>query len=298
MARSWKKLAASDKVFHVLDYIFLAMFFLVIIFPLMHVISQSFSSPEAVMLGKVVLFPIEPTIEGYQRIFTANTLLLGFANSLYYTVTGTLLNVTITICAAYALSRRDLPLKAAITILFTFTMFFHGGMIPTYLVVRQLGLIDTRWAMILPNALQVWYVLIARTVLQQTINQSLYDAAEIDGAGDFKTFFMVVLPLSKSIVAVLVLWYAVLHWNSFFNALIYLNSPRLFNLQLVLRNILAVTENLLQQTESFIAAERAGMIVEQMKYVVIVVAFVPVMMLYPFVQRHFVKGVMIGSIKG
>jgi ABC-type glycerol-3-phosphate transport system permease component len=288
----------SDKVFIVINALFLLTITIVVLYPLIYIVAASFSSPSAVIAGKVWLFPVDPTLKGYQAVFENKQIWTGFFNSLYYTVIGTLVNVSLTVMAAYALSRKDLRGRNFIMMAMVFTMLFHAGLIPTYLVVRDLGLLDTRWAMILPAAVAVWNVIIARTFFQVTIPDELLEAAQMDGCSDFKFFFKIVFPLSAPVIAVLTLFYAVGHWNQYFQALIYLKNPDLFPLQIILRQILIqnqVDASMMIDVKS--VAERDGLR-QLLKFSVIVVASFPILMIYPFVQKHFVKGVMIGSLKG
>lgn len=272
---------------------------MIVIFPLMNVVSTSLSSPKAVAAGKVWIWPVEPSLVAYEKILGNKQIWTGFYNSFFYTFFGTLINVILTIMAAYPLSRKDFFGRQAIISIFVFTMMFSGGMIPTYLLIKDLGLINTRWAMIIPNALTVWNVMLARTFFQNTIPVELYEASELDGASDTVIITKVVIPLSAPILAVLTLFYAVGHWNSYFNALLYLKSQELMPLQVVLRNFMS-SVNLIQNMLGPITKEQAELIslVDVMKYAIIVFASIPVIILYPFVQKHFVKGVMIGSIKG
>ncbi|MEQ7129549.1 carbohydrate ABC transporter permease, partial [Actinopolymorpha sp. B11F2] len=233
----------------------------------------------------------------YQAVVEYRSIVRGFLNSVFYAGVGTFVNVTLTLLAAYPLSRRDLYGRNWFMLLFVFTMMFSGGLIPTYLVVHDLGLLNTRWALILPTAMAVWNMIITRTYYQVTIPHELLEAARIDGCDDFRFFLRIVIPLSKPIIAVNALFYAVAHWNQFFNALIYLTDETLFPLQLVLREIL------IQNTVEPGAMDVAEMVRRQelrdlLKYTLIVVASIPPLLAYPFVQKHFVKGVMIGSLKG
>ncbi|HEY8422792.1 MAG TPA: carbohydrate ABC transporter permease [Thermoclostridium sp.] len=289
----------SDSVFKIINYTFLFICFMIVIFPLMNVVSTSLSSPKAVAAGKVWIWPVEPSLVAYEKILGNKQIWTGFYNSFFYTFFGTLINVILTIMAAYPLSRKDFFGRQAIISIFVFTMMFSGGMIPTYLLIKDLGLINTRWAMIIPNALTVWNVMLARTFFQNTIPVELYEASELDGASDTVIITKVVIPLSAPILAVLTLFYAVGHWNSYFNALLYLKSQELMPLQVVLRNFMS-SVNLIQNMLGPITKEQAELIslVDVMKYAIIVFASIPVIILYPFVQKHFVKGVMIGSIKG
>jgi len=295
-------LAKEDKILSALVYAFLSLVLLVVAYPLYFVVIASISDPIMVNTGKVWLYPRGITLLGYQKIFVHEELLRGYRNSLMYMVAGTTLNLVLTLTAAYSLSRRDLVGRNGFMAFLTFTMFFHGGLIPTFLLVRSLGLYNTFWVMILPNAVGVWNVIIARTFFQSNVPQELLDAAVIDGCSDFKFFLRVVLPLSAAIIAVMMVFYAVGHWNAYFNGLIYLKSKERFPLQLILREILIqnqfneeMAQEMVADGESVIQAQ---MIAEAIKYGIIIVASLPMLILYPFVQRHYVKGVMIGAIKG
>ena len=288
----------TDRVFYLAIGLFLLVCFVVVILPLANVLSNSLSSATAVARGVVWLVPVEFTLNSYQRILEDGQMLRGMYNSLLYTTVGTILNVTLTIMAAYPLARKTFYGRKLITIILAFTLLFSGGIVPRFLLVKSLGMVDTRWAMILPEAVLVWYVIIARTFLQNTIPQELYDAAEIDGASDVRIITSVVVPLSGPIVAVLSLFYAVVHWNRYFDALIFLKSEHLWNLQLVLRNIIMSASRLIGQDQDIGNAMLIQEQIEVMKYAVIVFAAVPIMLLYPFVQRYFIKGIMIGSLKG
>ncbi len=294
------KHTGKDLAFDIINNIFLFFCLVVIALPLLNVVSQSISNPLSVLNGKVFLLPVKPTLRAYEHIIRNSSLISSFLNSVFYAVFGTVISVSLTIMAAYPLSRKSLAGRGIIQFIFVFTMLFSGGMIPTYLIVQGLGLIDTRWALLLPNAVGVWFVIVARTFFQSTVPVELYDSAEIDGAGDLRTFFKIVLPLSIPIVAVLVLFYAVEIWNRYFEALIYLNSGDKYPLQLVLRNILKSSEmqSALIQASGKVPDEERMALTEVLKYAVIVFASIPVMVLYPFIQRHFTKGLLIGTLKG
>lgn len=292
------KLPMDDRIFYIVIGIFLTTILICVAYPLIYIISASFSSPYAVSTGKVIFFPVEFSLEGYEAVFKNKDVLVGYRNTIIYTVLGTVLNLCVTLCAAYPLSRRDLPFKNAFTFIFSFTMIFSGGMIPTYILMKDLGFINTMWAMIIPGAISVYNMIITRTFMQSSIPYELFEAAKIDGCNDFRYFFAIVLPLSKAVMAVLVLFYAVGHWNAYFNAFLYLNDRALYPLQLFLREILlANTIDMSLVSDPELAAAKQGM-AELLKYSLIMVSSVPVMCLYPFVQKYFVKGVMIGSIKG
>lgn len=292
--------SVADRVYLAITEVILWFMLIVILVPLIYVLSSSFSSPEAVGNGRVFLWPVDFSLKGYEAVFTTPKVWLGFRNSVFYTVAGTTINIAVTMLAAYPLSRRDLKGRGFVTALFTFTMLFSGGMIPTYLLVRDLKMIDTVWAMLLPGAMSVYNVIIARTYIQSSIPFELYESASLDGCTDDRYLIRIVLPLAKPIIAVLVLWYAVGHWNQYFNAMIYLRNPNLLPLQIVLRNFLIV--------EDMNGAAIANMTMEEYmdtlylknlyQYSLIVVASAPVMLLYPFIQKHFVSGIMLGSLKG
>jgi multiple sugar transport system permease protein/putative aldouronate transport system permease protein len=275
----------------------LGTFLFMVLYPLTYIVSASFSSPQAVLSGRVRLWPVDVNVDGYRYIFDYQSIGRAFLNSVFYAVVGAVISVTLTLLAAYPLSRRDLYGRKLLTIFFIFPMLFTGGMIPTYLVVRQTGLLNTRWALIVPAAVSIWNVIITRTYFQITIPDELLEAARVDGCDDFGFFRRVVLPLSKPIIAVNALLYGVTQWNQFFNALIYLTDEHLFPLQLVLRQLLVQNNVDPSQVDpnALLAQQNLR---ELLKYCMIVVASVPPLLAYPFVQRFFVKGVMVGSVKG
>ncbi|OMF81028.1 carbohydrate ABC transporter permease [Paenibacillus glucanolyticus] len=298
MSRTTVRESAADRVFLGIVYLFLSIILIVILFPLLHIVSASFSSPSAVSSGKVWLWPVDITLMGYKAVFQNSNILIGFGNSLFYAVVGTVVNVALTVMLAYPLARKTFYIRNMVMMLLVFTMFFDGGLIPNYLLVKSLGMLDTRWAMIIPGALAVFQVIIARTFFQTTIPEELAEAAEMDGSSDITFFIKIVLPLSKPILAVLALMYAVGHWNSYFNALIYLKDSSLFPLQIFLRDILilnSVSSEMVTNVNELLAREGLK---DLLKYSLIVVASAPVLIIYPFVQKYFVKGVMIGSLKG
>jgi putative aldouronate transport system permease protein len=298
LVRSSIRETVGDRIFMAFNYLVLSLLLVIILYPLLYVLGASFSSGQAIASGRFWLWPVDATLAGYEAIFKNRMVLVGFYNSLFYTIAGTLVNVVMTILAAYPLSRPELPGRRVIAFLFFFTLLFSGGLIPTYLVVRDLGMLSTRWAMILPTALSVWNVLIARTFFENNIPKELREAAELDGCDDFNFLARVVLPLSGSILAVLALFYGVGHWNAYFNGLIYLYDQNLWPLQLVLRDILVqnqVDPGMLVDAREMAAKAQLR---EVLKYSLIVVATVPLLIVYPFVQKHFVKGVMLGSVKG
>jgi len=287
-----------DLAFNIVNITFLVLVFIAVLYPLIYIVSASFSDPIAVSAGKVILWPVNFTLKGYQRIFEYSRIWSGYMNSIFYAVVGTLVNVTMTILAAYPLSRKDLFGRKVIMFLFVFSMMFSGGLIPFYLVVHNLGMYNTRWAMIIPTALSVWNMIITITFFRSSLPQELLEAAQLDGCSDIQYLWKIVLPLSAPIIAVLCLFYAVGHWNQFFNALIFLADKDLFPLQLVLRDILianTIDLNMLEDARTM--AAKAGLR-DLLKFSLIIVSSVPVLAIYPFVQKHFVKGLMIGAIKG
>mgnify|MGYP001011610470 CR=1 FL=1 len=290
--------SAGDRVFMLVVYLLLIAVLLVVLLPLVYVISASFSSPAAVVAGDVWLLPVNPTLRGYEAVFKNPKIGTGFLNSFIYMTCGTAINLVMTMLCAYPLARKEFRARNALTAMIVFTMYFSGGMIPSYMVVQKLGLIDKRLAMLLPSALSVWNVILCRTYIATTIPDSLYEAASLDGCTPIKFLARVVVPLSAPILAVLALYYGVGHWNTYFNALIYLNSARLHPLQIVLREILVL--NKVDPTMIADARELSAKqgLTDLLKYSVIVVASVPVMCIYPFVQKYFIKSVMIGAVKG
>jgi len=288
----------TDQIFTIFNNTFLFLILVAVAYPLIFVVSASFSDPIAVSTGKVILWPVDFTVKAYVKIFEYSRVWTGYANSLFYAVAGTTINVIVTILAAYPLSRRDLFGKNILLFVFVFSMMFSGGLIPFYLVVQKLGMYNTRWAILIPQALSVWNMIITITFFRSSLPQELLEAAQLDGCSDIQYLWRIVLPLSAPIIAVLCLFYAVGHWNQFFNALIFLANKNLFPLQLVLRDILianTIDLNMLEDARTM--ADKAGMR-DLLKFALIVVASVPVLMIYPFVQKYFVKGLMIGAIKG
>jgi multiple sugar transport system permease protein/putative aldouronate transport system permease protein len=292
--------ARGDRLYYFINNTILVLFTAIVLYPLVYILSSSLSSAQAVIAGEVWLFPVDLTFEGYTGIFEHPGILRGYANSIFYTVAGTSINIVITLLAAYPLSRKDFYGRKIAMILVTITMLFNAGLIPTYLVVRGVGILNTRWAMLLPTAMAAWNVIIARTFFQATLPDELLEASKIDGSSDYRFVWSVALPLSTPLIAVLALFYAVMHWNAYFNALIYLSDPKLYPLQIILREILIVNSSSLESSISMDMDEllRRQNLLQLLKYSLIVVASVPVLLIYPFVQKHFVVGIMIGSLKG
>jgi len=297
-----RKQSTTDRIYDSVIFIVLTILLLIVAYPLYFIIISSISDPQAVSAGKVVLYPIGITLKGYQEVFEESSVMRGFVNSIIYTVCGTLINLAVTLPTSYALSREKFSGAKVVSIFYIITMFVSGGMIPTYLVVNYLHLTDTMWSLILPGALTVYNMIVARTFFKSNISEELYEAAAIDGCGQIRFFFSIALPLSSAILAILVLYYGIGHWNSYFSALLYMKTETKYPLQLVLRSILIQNANALNQSVTTAAAQAALLekkkLVELMKYSLIIISSIPVMILYPFVQKHFVKGVMIGSVKG
>ncbi|MEX1028906.1 MAG: carbohydrate ABC transporter permease [Paenibacillaceae bacterium] len=290
--------SVGDRLFLILIYVFFVFVLAIIIYPLIFILSSSFSSAQAVVSGRVWLWPVDFSLEGYRVIFSNPAIMKGYVNSIFYTTFGVMINIVMTIAIAYPLSKSTFVGRNLIMMILVFTILFSGGLIPTYLTVKSLGILNTRWAMLLPGALAVFQVIIARTFFQTTIPKELNEAAELDGCSDIEFLWRVVLPLSKAIIAVLVLFYAVGHWNAYFDALIYLKSPELFPLQIILRNILILNS---VDAGTLVDANRLAALQglrDLLKFSLIVVATLPVLCIYPFVQKYFVQGIMIGSIKG
>lgn len=290
------KESTGDRIFLGFIYVILTLLVIIVLYPLIYIISSSISSPAAVTSGRVWLWPVDLSFRGFEELFRRGEVITGYLNSIFYTTAGTLISVTLTIMIAYPLSRRSFFGRNALMMFITFTMIFSGGLIPTYMVVKGLDLIDTRWALLIPNAIWVWQVIIARSFFQTSIPEELLEASEIDGCSDLRFIWSVVLPLSKPIIAVLVLMYAVGQWNAYFDALIYLKSADLFPLQLILRSI--IIQNNSGSNMDAIAMVEKQQLAELLKYSLIVVATLPVLIIYPFVQRYFVQGMLVGSVKG
>jgi putative aldouronate transport system permease protein len=288
----------ADKVLYTVINIILVIFAISVTYPLIYILSSSFSSPTAVSAGRVVLWPVDFSVLGYRTVFNHKHILSGYRNTIFYTVAGTAINVAMTLICAYPLSRKDLPFRGPLMFLFVFTMYFGGGLIPTYILMTQIKFVNTIWVMLIPGALSVYNMILTRTYLQSNIPTELLEASQIDGCSDTRYFFQILLPLSKAVIAVIGLFYAVGHWNAYFSAMIYLNDIELQPLQIILRNILVANQI---QTNEMVDADtyvrKQGM-ADLLKFSLIVVSTVPILCVYPFIQKYFVKGIMIGSIKG
>lgn len=288
----------QDNLFDVINTLLLILLGFVVFYPLYFVLIASFSDPMAVNGGEVLFLPKGISFVGYIRIFQDSRIWTGYLNTVIYTVGGTLLGVALTISAAYPLSRRDFWGRGFFTAFFVFTMYFSGGLIPTFLLVNDLGLYDTRSAIILLGCFGAWNLIVAKSFFQSSIPVELYEAASIDGCGNFRFFCSIVLPLSKAITAVIALYIGVSFWNQFFNPLIYLSDTNLQPLQIVLRNILVSNQMIIDDYTSYQDLAEREMFAEYIKYGVVVVSTLPILVIYPFLQRYFVRGVTIGAVKG
>lgn len=294
------KFLRSDRVFDIVNVLFMVVMLIIFVWPLWFVVIASVSDPNEIWNGNVLLFPKGFTMIAYEALADYSMIWTGYRNTIIYTVVGTLVNLVMTVCAAYPLSRKDFMPRNFFMVMFMITMYFGGGLIPTYLVVSNLNLINTPWAMIIPGACSIYNVIIMRTYFINSIPHSLQEAAELDGANAFQFLMKVVLPLSKPIIAVVALYYAVGHWNDFYTALLYINDQDLLPLQSFLRDILMSNKMSLNNMQGLdaAAAEAKMQLSQTLKYSVIIISTVPVLCVYPFIQKYFVKGIMIGSVKG
>lgn len=287
----------GDRVFLVVITLMLAVMLALVLLPLIYIVASSFSSATAVSAGRVKFWPVEFSLHAYKVALSNPQVLRGYYNSLIYAVAGTLISVTLTVAIAYPLSRKTFFGRNVLMTVLIFTMLFSGGLIPTYMVVQDLGLLNTRWALLIPNAIGVWQVIIARTFFAHSIPDELYEAATLDGASELRFLRSVVLPLSKPLLAVLVLMYTIYQWNTYFDALVYLKDPDLYPLQIVLRNMLILNQRNVGATD--VAQQlQQQQLANVLKYALIVVSSLPVLIIYPFIARHFTKGVLVGAVKG
>lgn len=293
----------ADKIFLIFVYVFLAISLLIVLYPLIYIISASISNPHLVNSGEMWLLPKGITFEGYRTLLGNSSIWRGYLNTIYYTVLGTSINLLVTLPCAYALSREDFYGRRVFTNFMLVTMFLSGGLIPSYLLIRSLGMLNTVWALVIPGAVSVYNVVVTRTFFQSTIPREMEEAAIVDGCSDFRLFMQIVLPLSTPIIAVMALFYGVGHWNSFFSALIYLSDRSMYPLQMILREIL-ILQDMSSNTVNNVTSEMANMLYSKqqlaqvIKYGVMIVSSLPVIIVYPFLQKYFVKGMMVGSIKG
>ena len=286
-----------DVVFDAILYCICTVLLLIILYPLWFIVIASFSDPSAVAGGHVWVWPVGFTLDGYDELLRQPKVWLGYRNTIAYTVAGTLIGLAVNIPAAYALSRKDLWGRKGLMGLYVFTMFFSGGLIPIFLTVQQAGLYNTFWVLVLPFSVSAYNIIVARTFFETSLPPDLWDAAQIDGCGNLRFFFTMALPLSKAVISVIALWTAVGQWNSYFNALIYIRDENLYPLQLIMRNILITNQNfaaLGTGEAAMIAMRRANLV----RYAMIIIATVPIMCVYPFIQKYFDQGVMIGAVKG
>ena len=291
------RLDAADKATMAVIYLLLAVAVFVTLYPLIFVFSASVSDPYEVYSGRVWLFPRGIQWRGYSEVFTSKWVFVGYRNSLIYLVLGTAVNLFVTFTGAYALSRKDIYLRGPLTAIIVFTMWFNGGMIPTFLLVKELGLVDSFWAMIVIGAVNAYNFIICRSFIQNSIPEELQEAGRIDGCNDFALCLRIVLPLSGPIIAVLTLYYGLEHWNGYFNAMLYLNRRELQPLQIFLREIL-LQDQTIDMSRDLESLQEIELLKRVMKYSLIIVASLPMLILYPFLQRFFSQGVMIGAIKG
>lgn len=294
------RISAADRIYLTIVWLFLGLFTLSVLYPLIYVVSCSFSSPEALMQGRVIFFPVEPGLQGYRTAFENSKIWRGYLNTIIYTALATAIGTVMTVTAAYVLSRKEFPMRNLVTTLFTITMFFGGGTIPTYLWMKDLHLLDTIWAIVLPGAVSAWLAFVGKTFIRSSIPEELFEATCLDGGSYIQYFRKVVLPLSKPILAVLALNFAIGQWNSYYSALIYLSDSARYPLQIVLREILI--QNQIDYSKavnmSITAQEHKQYLSELLKYSLIILSSAPMLILYPFIQKYFIKGVMIGAVKG
>jgi len=298
------KQSRNDAIFQLCDNVLMALIIIVMIYPIYFTIIASISEPIHVAMGEITFYPKGFTLEAYRNAFRERSIWLGYRNTIFYTAAGTTWNLFLTLPTAYVLSKKTLKGRTAISWYFIFTMYFTGGLIPTYLQVKNVGLLNSPLTLVILGGISIYNVIVTRIYYQTSIPGELYEAAKVDGCSDFGQFFKIALPLSAPIIAVMTLFYAVDHWNDYFTALIYISSSRLYPLQLVLRNILILSQIALETLEStasneeILALTRRAYMAEAMKYALIFIASAPMLIEYPFVQKHFVKGIMIGSLKG
>ncbi len=292
-----KRSCLVDKIFDVVVLFFLAIILFISFYPIYFVVIASISNPDAVNRGEVLFLPLEITFETYGEVLKDPKILLGYQNTIIYTIVGTIISVCVTVSASFAVSRKKLYGRSLLITFFLITMYFNGGLIPTYLQVDSLGLTNTRWAIILLGGFSIWNFIVCKSFFENTIPDELWEASSIDGANTYQFYLRIVLPNSRAIIAIMTLYYAVAQWNDFFKSLIYLNNSALYSLQMILRDMLLASQTVLTDVDPDLMMEMMRR-AESIKYVIIVIASLPVLAIYPFVQKHFVKGVMIGSVKG
>ncbi|MBP8855521.1 MAG: carbohydrate ABC transporter permease [Oscillospiraceae bacterium] len=295
--QKWRYSSTTDKIFDIIVFAVLSVLLIVVLYPLYFVVIASFSDANAVNRGEVLLWVKGFNLDAYTTVFKDSRILTGYGNTIFYTIGGTLLSVFITVCAAFPLSRKNLAFHGFWTWFFLITMYFGGGLIPTYLQVQRLHLTNTVWAVMIVGCLSVYNLIICRTFFTTNIPDELWEAASIDGCTMYKFFYRIVIPNAKAIIAIMVLYYAVAMWNDYMRALIYLNDVSQYPLQMVLRDLLLSTQGMEQNLDPALL-DKAAQRGQALKYAAIIFSSVPVLAIYPFVQKHFVKGVMIGAVKG
>jgi multiple sugar transport system permease protein/putative aldouronate transport system permease protein len=298
-SQSYKKLAAADKAFYIICTFWLTLAGLVVLYPLVYALACSFSSTEAIMQGRVFLYPVDVSLKAYGAVFEHDLIVSGFLNSLLYVGGGTTVAVTLLILAAYPLSRKDLPDRKLFQIFFVVTMFFNGGIIPNYILMRNLHLIGSRWALIVGFLFSCYNMIIVRSYFMNSLPSGILDAAHIDGCGDFRFFVTIAIPLSMPVISVMVLFNAVMIWNEYFRAMLYLTRAQTYNFQIVLRNVLFIAQMPPEMVAAMDpnASDAARTMLQQLRYAVLIVGALPMMTLYPFIQKYFIRGMLIGSLK-
>ena len=291
------KLSTGDKIFNGINIAIMALICIVIVYPLYYVVIASMTDPVIVSSGRVLFYPVKPYFEGYKTTLSYTPLWTSYKNTIVYTVVGTIVSLIATIPAGYALSRKDLVGRRGLIFVFTFTMFFSGGIIPLYLTIRSVGIYNSIWAMVLPVAVSSYNLIVCRSFFESGIPDELLEASKVDGCSDFGFFFKIAIPLSSTIIAVMALFYATAMWNQFFNALMYLQDDNKMPLQVVLRNLVLMNQanQMGSSGDAMIAKQKLA---EQLKYCIVVVSAVPLLAVYPFIQKYFAKGVTIGAVKG
>ncbi|MDR0642694.1 MAG: carbohydrate ABC transporter permease [Treponema sp.] len=298
-SRSYKKLSFADKIFHVICTFWLSLAGLVVLYPLVYALACSFSSTEAIMQGRVFLYPVDVSLRAYGAVFEHELIVSGFLNSLLYVAGGTVVAVTLLILAAYPLSRRDLPDRKLFQVFFVVTMFFNGGIIPNYILMRNLHLIGSRWSLVVGFLFSCYNMIIVRSYFMNSLPSGILDAAHIDGCGDFRFFTTIAIPLSMPVISVMVLFNAVMIWNEYFRAMLYLTRAQTYNFQIVLRNVLFIAQMPPEMVAAMDpnASDAARTMLQQLRYAVLIVGALPMMTLYPFIQKYFIRGMLIGSLK-
>lgn len=287
----------ADIAFNIFIVLFSITVFFIIAYPIYFVIIASISNSTLVAQGKVVFLPKEISWFGYEKVLTDKRIWSGYKNTIIYTVLGTAVNLLFTLPAAYVLSRKEFKARRILMFLFTFTMFFNGGLIPTYMLMKEINFINKPWVFILPFSVNVFNLIITRSFFENSIPGELYEAAALDGCTHFSFFTKVVLPLSKAVVSVIALYYLVAHWNDFFTGLVYIRNAAMQPLQNVLRNIL-ISNQVFASGAGSVGSGYAQQYADQVKYAIIIVSTLPILIVYPFIQKYFDKGVMIGAVKG